>query len=707
MLNNKGKLLYSSGPQLFLFFVATILLWPVIIKHDSFLLGFENRHMAYTYMFKLNNSLRHGYFPMWDASTYGGKSFLGEFQPGIFYPLNILMCLLFGSADGLNPYGIDLLVVLHYFIALFGMYAAARLFKLPPAAAIVSALVYAFTGHLQTKANGDTNVFYGLCLLPWAVYFVVKYYQTSRKRKYLVFSGLIGGMQILAGHITPFYHTLFIEGVIIIFYEYESRKNWISFFSQITVNFLLVVAAALFITIPQLYYSYEYMSLSYRWIGAPDGTPLKPGQKVPYSIFAYLYIFNPTDYGNFLGKYVTRPTDGNSIYMGISSFLLLAVYLIKCRYIAIRQEYKSLTKLMVIIAVIGIASTLGYMTFLSRVLWTIPLASSFRELARYSLLMNVSFAVLAGLAVANIEELRTAMFLRSSRVKFYALLLLAFNALYLVIYQTKMIDRSVSIPFFCAFLFFLLLQRSSRSMVLYTAFIAVLLIDLYLNQVDRWAIDSNYPTTFFKRNRIIDSLEKSYGKYRVSYEIDNIETSKPNLGNIYKIQTRLGFCATMNMKYFDFLSTNWDPHSEAYDLLNVKYIVTDKLLDSSFIFLDSLPKTYLYERKTYYPRIYWKSQLGKSGQEIEKENEGSIRQLAYEDMYQKVQVVCQTPDTLVFSENCYPGWKCYDNGRQVPISAATIKNYPSMFRAIYLDKGTHSIEFKYAQLFQWSRNTEK
>ncbi len=705
MLTDKDRFLNSTGPYFFLLFIATILLWPVIAKHESFLLGFENRHMAYTYMFKLNNSLRHGYFPMWDAGSFGGKSFPGEIQPGIFYPLNILCCLLFGRADGIDPYYIDLLVVLHYFIAIIGMYSVSRLFKLPLVASLACALIYAFTGKMQVMGYGDTNVLYGLSLLPWAIYFVVKYYSAGRKRKHLIFSGLISGMQILSGHIHPFYHTLLIEGIIILFYEYHSRKSWISFFILIAVNFLLIVAIALLITLPQLYYSFQYMSLSYRWIGSD--IPIRPGQKVPFHIFAYLYILNPTDYSNLLGKNISRPVDGDSLYMGVLPAFLLITYLIKSRYIAIQREYMDLTKLMVIISVVAIPITLGYLTFFSVILWSLPFLNAIRELARYSVLLNFSFAIIAGIAIANIGELGKGLFQNSPRTKFYILLALTANVVWLLIFQRKMIDPSVSIPFLGTFLFFLLLKTSPKNTVIYAAFLVVLLVDLRLNKVDFWPIDSNYPTTFFQRNRITTFLEKSYGKYRVSYEISKEDSSRPNIGDIYKIQTRLGFDATMNVHYFDFIGTGWDPHSETYDLLNVKYLVSDKPLDSAFTFLDSLPKTYLYERKNYYPRTYWKSQLGKPGKEIEKENAENIRQLAYSDMYQKTEVNCLTPDTLIFSENYYPGWKCYDNGKQIPINIPTIKNYPPLFRAISLGEGKHTIEFKYAQFFQWSRSTAK
>ena len=56
---------------------------------------------------------------------------------------------------------------------------------------------------------------------------------------------------------------------------------------------------------------------------------------------------------------------------------------------------------------------------------------------------------------------------------------------------------------------------------------------------------------------------------------------------------------------------------------------------------------------------------------------------------------------MIFSENYYPGWECYDNGKLIDMYAATIKNYPPLFRSIVLDKGRHLVELKYKKVFYW------
>ena len=114
----------------FLLYGAAVLLYPVIFTREaSFCIKQDNLHQTYPFFNKLAIALHKGYLPVWDANTYGGKNFSGEIQTGIFYPVNILWCLLFGTVNGIDVYYIDLLTSLHFLICLIGMYKLARTFQ--------------------------------------------------------------------------------------------------------------------------------------------------------------------------------------------------------------------------------------------------------------------------------------------------------------------------------------------------------------------------------------------------------------------------------------------------------------------------------------------------------------------------------------------------------------------------------------------------
>jgi len=364
--------------------------------------------------------------------------------------------------------------------------------------------------------------------------------------------------------------------------------------------------------------------------------------------------------------------------------------------------YSELTKLLYIILIVGILSVLGYLTFFYLILYEIPFVNQVRQLGRYIILISFSASLFVGLALTFIVNIKNWLFQNAPKAKLYLLAGLSLNALYWVVFQQKLIPLGVSIPFLATFLFFLVVQSPKNSLNLTIIAVAVIGLDLFLNPVGYLSTRTTfYPSYFYSRNKLIDSLENSYGKCRVAFDMSDYALERRNLGDLYNIQTRSGYSATVNQAYADFTGIDQSLHSEVNDLLNVRYILTDKLLDSNFIFKDSIPNLKLYETKNWYPRCYWKRQLGLPGKIIEEENRSSIQQLAYSDQYEKLVIDCPQKDTMIFSENYYPGWECYDNGKLVNIYAVTIKKYPPLFRSIVLDKGQHIVEFKYKKVFYW------
>lgn len=701
MTNSNGKSLNALWTYLFLIYAAAALLYPVVItKEGSFFIKQDNLHQAYPTMNKLAISLHKGYLPVWDANTYGGKNFSGDLIPGIFYPPNIIWCLLFGTSKGIDTYWLDLLVALHYLICLLGMYKVARVFQLPPIAAITSALIFTFTSAVGARSAGQTCIFFGLTLLPWSVYFIASYYLVRRRRSYLIFSGLIAGLEILAGHMQPFFHTMLIGGIIVLFYEYRSRKDLTTSLLSGALNIFGVLLFAFIIALPQIYYAAEYMSRCIRTVSG--GVYIGPGQKVPLFIYAHWFIIKLSYLGNLLGQGYMQPDDDNTLYMGILPLFLVIAYFIWYKSGRTTPANAALTRLLTIILVIGALSALGYLTFFYLILYEIPFVNLVRQLGRYIILISFSVSLLTGLAIAHVGMLREWLFKDRAKLKSYLWAALSVNALFWVVLQQKDIPLPVSIPFLLTFLFFLVLPAVKRSFYLPVLALAVIFADLLLNPVSYLpAQTAFYPDHFYRRNRIIDSLEKSYGKYRVMFDMNNYPLVRRNLGEIYSIQTKWGYSATVNKAYADFTNIDQTSDPEVNDLLNVRYVITDKALDSNFIYKDSTQQMKLYERRSWYPRCYWRQQLGQKGEQIEKENAGTIRQLAYSDLYEKIAVECKTPDTLIFSENYYPGWECFDNGKRINIYPAIIKGYPPLFRSIALNKGQHMIEFKYKKVFYW------
>jgi len=685
----------------FLLYGAAVLLYPVIFTREaSFCIKQDNLHQTYPFFNKLAIALHKGYLPVWDANTYGGKNFSGEIQTGIFYPVNILWCLLFGTVNGIDVYYIDLLTSLHFLICLIGMYKLARTFQLPAVPAIAAALVFTFTGAVGARAGGQTGIFFGLTLLPWSVYLAARYYMVTRYKRYLLLSGLIAGMEILSGHMQPFFHTMIINAALVFFYEWKSRRNISSFMLACSINLLLVMLVVFVITLPQMYYAVQYLSQCYRSVG--QGELIGSGEKVPLWIYTHRFIINLYNLPNLLGQGYSPPEDDNIIYMGVLPLLLLVTYLAGHKFLQVSAAHKDITGFLMILLLIGLLSSLGYLTFFPLILRELPFVPVVRQLGRYIILTSFCSSLFVGLALTYISRIKELIFQRHASLKQYVLLALACNALYWLFAREPSVPAAVSIPFLLTFLFFGFLRNIRKATDIVMLAVTIILLDLYLNQVSYSSTRTEFfANTFYARNRIIDTLERSYGKYRVAFDMDNYAYERRNLGNVYNIQTSFGYSATYNKSYLDFFNLDRRPNSEIGDLLNIRYVITDKTLDSNFIFKDSIQGIRLYEKRNYYPRIYWKSQLGMSGIAIEAENKGTITQTEYSDLYQRIEVNCTAHDTLVISENSYPGWKCYDNGLETTIRPAVIKHYPPLFRSIVLEKGHHIVEFRYNKVFHW------
>jgi len=687
------------SPYFWLTLISLFLLYPVIFgREESFFIKLDNLQQQYAFFQKLSSSLHKGYLPVWDANSYGGRSFVGELLPGVFYPPNVIWAWIFGTKEGINVWYLDLLVVVHYFICLFGMYRLARLFQLTAAGSIFCALVFTYTGALSQRSGGQTCVFFGDALLPWVIFFLARFYLSNRKWRFLVFAGLIGGLQLLAGHIQPFFHTALIGAILAAFYEYARWQNWQKFAVSLASMIPLFLLCVIIIALPQLYYSGEYLSDCYRRMGG--GYYISSGQKIPLQIYTHWYILEPANILNLLGQQIAKPIDDDMIYMGILPLGLVCGYLLMRRSIRTSPGHHFVGKFLGVILAVGILTAFGYLTFLPYLLYIIPLVDTARELGRYVLLVSFAASLLSGLAISYIAEFQARFGIRVRSMAFYSVGAVAVNILYLIVFQPKDIPLAISVPFLLCLLFVLYFLFTKSSTLLPAAAVCVLCVDLLLNNVSFLpSANYYYPPNYFARNRITNFLETTYGKYRVAFWVQNPALLRLNLGDVYPIQIKYGYAATVNRAYFNFTHLREDVNSKENDLLNVRYIISDRRLDSEAIFRDSAAGLLLYERRSYYPRAYWKSQFGKQGPEIEAINKGGIAELHYSDNYQEFEVNCTKPDTLILAENYYPGWACFDNKKEIVISPAEIPNFPRLFRSVSLPPGRHLLEFKYHKVF--------
>lgn len=96
-------------------------------------------------------ALASGEFPLWNPYTVGGMPFFAEIQTEVLY-LPMLALTLFVKNGHLNVYWLELVNILHYFLAATGMYLLARSFTLRRMSALLAGTAFAFSGFLVTHA---------------------------------------------------------------------------------------------------------------------------------------------------------------------------------------------------------------------------------------------------------------------------------------------------------------------------------------------------------------------------------------------------------------------------------------------------------------------------------------------------------------------------------------------------------------------------
>lgn len=170
--------------------------------------------------------------------------------------------------------------------------------------------------------------------------------------------------------------------------------------------------------------------------------------------------------------------------------------------------------------------------------------------------------------------------------------------------------------------------------------------------------------------------------------------------------------------------TNHSYSSKLLGMMNVKYLVSlEALNNKDFIFVNKLNDIYIYENKKLLPRAFVvpeakfvddpASILNKMKLDyfnpkdiIILEKQIKIKESKTKQDYKEakiayyspnkitIKVETDSPSFLVLSEVWYPGWKAYDNGKELEIYKT---NY--VIRSVYLDEGQHNVEFVYDSIY--------
>jgi hypothetical protein len=132
-----------------------------------------------------------GEFPLWNPLNGCGIPFLAQWNTVCLYPLSLIYILL-----PLNL-GLTCFLLVHLFLAGFGMYLLASHWTGNRLAAAVAGVAFTFNG-LTLNCLMWTSTLAALAWMPWVILLVEKAFHSGQRRR-MVIAALAGALQMLAG----------------------------------------------------------------------------------------------------------------------------------------------------------------------------------------------------------------------------------------------------------------------------------------------------------------------------------------------------------------------------------------------------------------------------------------------------------------------------------------------------------------------------
>jgi hypothetical protein len=718
---------------LLLFGVALVNFWKLILTGEySILWSGDNALQAYPWYQFLLNSLHQHSFPFWNPYSEAGRLFIGEPTSGAFYPPNLLLALLPLNSRGLAPaWGLEYLVVIHFFLASWFTYLLARHMGFGRFSSIVAGITFAYSGSLSLRYFAQITVFTASIWIPAAFLCYSKSLRAIGVKSQILWANLGGlalALGLLAGHHQPvLYCGLALAITALVLALSGNVSLWecaTSFHSRrrlLESLFLIAAFGGMYASL-QLIPSMQYAHEAYRWVGLPE--PVKGMRDAPYAIAGTMYGSTPKDLLLLLFPFQGGPE--TNPYFGILPLFLVVFSLT-------RFKSSPLCRLMWLLVVFFFLLALGAYTPLHGVLYyLLPGFGKAREASRALVMVHFASAILAAIGCdalftnSKVEQRTLGRKIIQVFAGLAALTIVIISVTYLHASLTDGTAIKIDFLFISALLLMLTaaigFYRATvdvRSLQL--AVVAVMILDFHgilsttIKPKSEFNSSGNYePTQWYRPDTVITFLRSQPGIFRT-----NFDNKYPrSIGEVDQLDTINGYGATEHQAFADLMRVR----GRASDLLNVRFIVTEAALPFQKVFQQGkmkvyenptcLPRAWLAFRvieKTSLPEAY--AALNDQGLDLRKEAliVGPLSSHLAGLASTPLEGVADSPDptfarrtpnrftvdtnpshpaVLVVSETWYPDWRVKVNG----VSAEVLRVDGGLM-GVYLEPGARYLEF--------------
>lgn len=664
-MTNRKKINWQEVKEFFILILLVSLFYRTFIRvfiFNSSAIPYFDGVQHYSYL----DFIKHNFFSLWNPYIFSGTSAISDLQLVRFYPLSLLL-FFFSTIKVLQLY-----YIIHLFIGAITIYFLAKFYKFSFLGCLTTAIIFIHTGFFVWRVNaGHTFLISGASLIPLIFLLIEKFFY-HKKLIYSILASIVIVFQIiLYPQITSY--TLFCLFLYFIFnlcFKYEK-----GFFKKVIICFFFIFISCLLSAI-QLLPSFEIASYlarcnatdNFKWASSFSLDP----KNLIYFIYPEKFHYEEFLRDNRIFLWV------NGSYLGLIPTILVIIGFI----LAIIKRNKQKI-FMGIIMLFSLLFAFGNYTPFFKIFYIlIPVFRMFRDPERFLSLFIFASAILAGYSI-------DMLFAK----------------------KEKKIEITKNVIFLILILeLFMLGRRCAGSL-------------------------KNIYKSFPVKNKIIEFLKKDPDVFRIAGNLPFY----PNSSMVNNIRSIEGSSYVLNKRYAEFICAVNNKSIDSIDisgaaesikienfnskllsLLNIKYILTKYPINYknwSLVLEDEGTK--IYKNNLFVPRIFLVPQVKivenekKILEEMKKDSFdykktvileekintllnkekilGETKEIKSKNDEIIIKVKTDNPCFLVLSENYFPGWKVFVDGKQKKLFRA---NY--FMQAVFLSSGFHKVKFMYS-----------
>jgi len=710
----------------FIFFAGLIIIFlsPIILLKETFLQG-DYLGQFYPWLKIYSQSIKHFQFPFWTDLMQSGFPLMAEGQTGGYYPLNIIMFFLLPFKVAYN-YSI----IIHFLIAGLFTYFYARKIGADQWGAALSVLLFCF-GSNYAGCFYNIVTLRTLCWFP-AVLYLLESYFNDKKTKYIIYASIVFGMQLLAGFVQmAIYSGLFYA----IYFSYRLIKSGEKKLNLLKLSAIFLIPAII-IWLPQLKLTLELVKLSGRESATLGFALWKSFNPIgifslvfPYSFSAFTSNFYIGVLSLYFVIYAFLKRKDDILTKNILLMFFVSIFLSLGQFNPVFVAFLKITKLYSFRVpskfiffsgfALALLAGLGFTKLFKKsdpkeekkavsIFQIVLILSSF-VFVLINLIFNLCKPQLLSLGQWIVNNFiinkpyhrydlnyyleKVNVFLRSTAHEFS-------------IHEFYVLSSWIMVILLFFFIKFLIKRRAKL------AIFSIIFLDIYIFSMYGTGFRGNIkPFDYLKpKNQHIYNIIKSDKEiFRIlpwdlaSAKLPLWATANANMA--YGINSIAAYTPLVNKNYRDKLIeleiiddslgikipqiSSLAKNFDLIRLLNVKYIISDKIIDLDSLSLESTENgIYLYQLKDYLPKIFFTSGIG--GKLIETKAK-MLKINIQSPGFISLSTESDSNGFIVFSENYYPGWKAFIDGK-----ICDIIRLEGIIQAVKIDKGKHLVEFKYS-----------